>query len=279
VVAGNTEINNSGVSITMGGTVDNLNSLKFVEDGDVRIRIAGLGDTWDDLFIKSGWNKSGRHSSISMLAESPADRFAEIVFIARGQVMDTSINLVNWPSWRAILLNGPLYFDDNPPSPSVMLNRPSLSAEQLRTNSNFVADGYVNAGAQFRRAGTPGSIFVPVTPFHMTDTSGFAWAGTGTRNPGYHYFDANGNGNNLPTTAKAIVVLMAGSWSTANTNYILSAYPSGAATAVAQIRSLAANILNLDQVIVPTNASGDIMFGIAGATMDVPICRCVGYFV
>jgi hypothetical protein len=153
------------------------------------------------------------------------------------------------------------------------------AANVLKTDDSFTAVGSINADSPFRRSNTPGYIFVPVTPFSMTDTTGNTWGGALARNTGTYNFDANGNGNGLPTTTKALVVLMMGTWTTANNTYLLSAMPRGGSTAVGQVRSAVANVAQLMQAVVPTDANGDIAMTVAGANMTTALCRCVGYFM
>ena len=62
-----------------------------------------------------------------------------------------------------------------------------------------------------------GSIFVPVTPYYITDGTGTTWNGGASRAVGTYNVDPQGAwGGSLPAELKALVVQAGAKWSAAS---------------------------------------------------------------
>lgn len=123
----------------------------------------------------------------------------------------------------------------------------------------------------------PGYMLMLPSPFNMVDTAGNTWSGGGSRNVGTYVFTAAQNG--LSPGIKGVVILMMGTWSSANTSYTLSACPRNGSTNALQVRAQVANVGQITQGIVPTDSNGDFQLVVAGAAMTTPVCRCIGYLI
>ena len=125
-----------------------------------------------------------------------------------------------------------------------------------------------------------GSVLVLAPSFPtLTDTTGTAWAGS--RNPSAsttYSFDANGNGNSWPTTAKAVLVYFAGAWASVASTTWITGHQRGQTTILAQWRAAATNG-TMGQSIIPTDSNGDIDLIVGGTAPTVCTLRLIGWLI
>ena len=150
------------------------------------------------------------------------------------------------------------------------------STKVIQGYGNWGTTGYINAGGEFKRDGVAGAIYVPVTPFTMTDTNGSGWGGA-SRVAGTYYFDVQANGNNLPAGVKAICIFLQGNWAAAsNANY---AYMEGEQQVLVGVIRAHTTYTQETQGIVAVKSDGWFHVVVGGATMSGGLVRCVGYFL
>lgn len=151
----------------------------------------------------------------------------------------------------------------------------------LSVTGLITATGGVNASAQYQRAGTAGTIFVPLYVDALTDSGSAVWNGSINKTAATYTFDMQAAANgSVPAAAKAIVLYLSANWASASQSYYAIARKRGSSEAPLAIRAAVASI-NIDRVgIVPLDATyGDIDILVANATANAVVARLIGYFI
>lgn len=93
-------------------------------------------------------------------------------------------------------------------------------------------------------------------------------------------FDANSTAS-IPTTAKAILVLFGGNWTSVTTTTYASIVDKASGTTIARIVGYIGGYNNYMQCVVPLDANGqfDVSFGSASNYMQGCLMRVIGYFI
>ena len=136
----------------------------------------------------------------------------------------------------------------------------------------------VNAGGAYKRDGTAGGIFVPMTPINLTDTGSTVWSGV-SRAAGTYTFDVNSAANgSVPADAVAVAVMGTFLWTNSNSNtYATIQAPSAAYSIVA--RATASN-MGIDVTgVVNISSAGQFTVTIVNATSNTSLLRIVGYYI
>lgn len=125
-----------------------------------------------------------------------------------------------------------------------------------------------------------GHIFVPITAEHLYDNQGTPelWDFANTVTAATFDFDANGNGNDWPANAKALLVMFGCQWASASNSNTLSIRKEGSSVNEAQIRAVAADTLITEQAMVQCDSSGDFEVVLAGNATNCGM-RLLGYYI
>jgi hypothetical protein len=146
----------------------------------------------------------------------------------------------------------------------------AYNSKSIWTPSVMQADG------GFKRGGAAGGIYVPVTPFLLTDMGGYTYNATAGRATGTYTATLNANGNSIPAGAKAISVLIGAYWSgTSNTYYMYLDEGSGSPNLIVRA---ATTLYQENAGIVNINVNHQVAIVVAGTTANNPYIRVLGYF-
>ncbi len=138
------------------------------------------------------------------------------------------------------------------------------------------APSTIRSDGGFNRNGVAGGIYVPISPFLLTDTGGFTYSASSSRTTGSRVATLNANGNSIPVGAKAVYVLIGAYWaSTSNAYYMYLDDGSGLPSVVVRA---ATTLYQESTGIVNINGSHQIAVVINGLTADNPYIRVLGYF-
>lgn len=158
----------------------------------------------------------------------------------------------------------------------------TMSDTAIGMSKPVSVEGYVDGSSAYRRGGTEGYIYVPVTPFNPRDTLGNTWSAA-ARSAGGYVFDLQGTGNSLPAGIKAVYALIGSQWSAANAGNYLSLRPNGGVTIDIGIicRGYTAAMFYDAAGVVHVDANGDIQANLAIASGSHTLAQIIilGYFI
>jgi hypothetical protein len=136
----------------------------------------------------------------------------------------------------------------------------------------------VNAGGAYKRGGTDGYIFVPMTPANLTDTGSTVWSGV-SRAAGTYTFDVNTSANgSVPADAVAVALAATFTWTNANNATYATIQENGQPYSI--VARATASAIGIDVAgVVNINSSGQFTVTIVNATSNTSLLRIVGYYI